>query len=81
MIETPEKIFIVNYYSDAVCKIKMQEHFFWRLSHISASLGRGVSVISESTVGFASHSYRSHFGHFVVVMLGTTLYVCLNYRF
>ena len=43
-----------------VCKIKMQEqNFFGRLSHICASLGRGVAVISVSTLSFASQSYRS----------------------
>ena len=31
---------------------------FGRLSHICASLGRGVSVISVSTVNFVSQSYR-----------------------
>ena len=30
-----------------------------RLSHICASLGQGVSVISVSTVSFVSHSYHS----------------------
>ena len=43
-----------------VCKIKMQEqNFLGRLSHICASLSRGVEVISVSTLSFASQSYRS----------------------
>ena len=58
-----------------VCKIKMQEqNFFGRLSHICASSGRGVSVISVSTVGFASQSYRSQLDRFGVVILGTLIY-------
>ena len=39
-------------------KITMK-NFFGRLSRICASSGRGVSVISMSTVGFPSQSYRS----------------------
>ena len=35
------------------------QKFLGRLSHICASLGQGVSVISVSTVSFVSHSYHS----------------------
>ena len=63
----------------------MQEQFFWRLSHICESSGRGVTVISVSMVNKASHSiqsqrrtvshsYRSHLAHFVAVILGTPLW-------
>ena len=48
------------------CKNKF---FFERLSHICANSVRGVSVISVSTLGFASQSYRSHLGHFVALIL------------
>ena len=62
MTETPEKIPTVIFIptKSQVCKIKMQEqNFLGRLSHTGASSGQGVSVISLSTVGFTSHSYRS----------------------
>ena len=50
-------IFILT--QSLVCKIKVREdNFFERLRHICASLGRGISVISESTAGLASQSYR-----------------------
>ena len=40
-------------------------------SQIDANSGSSVSIISISAVNLASHSYQSHLGHFVAVILGT----------
>ena len=53
------------------------EIFFGRLSHICASSGRGVSVKSVSTVGFASQSYRSKLYFKRLTHIGFILYVIL----
>ena len=43
-----------------MCRIEKQaKKIFGRLSHICASLGQGVSVISVSNVSLVSHSYHS----------------------
>ena len=63
MTETPKKFcscILILHTWDCVRIKNNDENFFRRLSHIYASLCRGVSVISVSTVGFASQSYRSH---------------------
>jgi len=54
------KSLFLNVSQSQVCRIKKRKQkFFGRLSHICASLGWGVSVISVSTVNFVSQSYRS----------------------
>ena len=62
--ETPKKIcscLLILHTLDCVRIKNNNESFFGRLSHMCASSGRSVSVISVSTVSFASHSYRSKF--------------------
>ena len=55
-----------------VCRIeKRKQKKFGCPSHICASLGQGVSIISVSVVNLASRSYRSHLGHFDAVILAT----------